>query len=86
MSDFTELGKTILKYMAIVLIIYLIVRKYNSIVNEQKKAPILISTLHSGKSPLQIPNSSIPKNQSGNGYTIMSVSYTHLTLPTTPYV
>jgi hypothetical protein len=71
MSDFTELGKTILKYMAIVLIIYLIVRKYNSIVNEQKKAPILISTLHSGKSPLQIPNSSIPKNQSGNGYTIM---------------
>ena len=71
MNNFSELGKTILKYMAVILIIYLIIRKYNSIVNEQKKAPVLISTLHHGKSAIQIPNTSIPKNQSGNGYTIM---------------
>ena len=49
MEKFKEMFIQVFKYLIICSIIYLIVRKYNSIVEEQKNAPVLIDNLHHGK-------------------------------------
>ena len=71
MEKFKEMFIQVFKYLIICSIIYLIVRKYNSIVEEQKNAPVLIDNLHHGKKNIIIPSTSIPRNLSEGGYTLM---------------
>lgn len=71
MNGKTDILVSILKILTVCILIYLLINKYNSIVSKQHNAPILIRELHHGKRALEISRDSIPKNVSGNGYTMM---------------